>query len=287
MKVALFKRHYALAMFVVMYGLAGNILKDKYPIDFYSAMSFSKFFKVEMVQRDSVWSAIAGLYNKGMTIPYSVDEAPKIPKKFHLIWLGSTPPERYYIIERKLRELHPDFQIKLWTDHDVAQLSLVNSAAYQAATNYGEKSDILRYEILYNEGGIYLDGDFEIFKTFDDLCYAADFFAGLAYDPRMILYNGLIGTAPHHPILSLCMSELGLHGDKNDPESIMERTGPYHFTRCFLKGSAHYDGIIIAFPVTYFYPWPNYEVYSHKQASSWVQDHSLAMHLWARSWTQH
>jgi hypothetical protein len=40
---------------------------------------------------------------------------------------------------------------RLWRDADVAQLpqGFVNREAYEAAHNYGEKSDILRYEVRF------------------------------------------------------------------------------------------------------------------------------------------
>lgn len=52
----------------------------------------------------------------------------------------------------RLRELwrtrHKDnWELKLWTETDVETFGLENRAAYDAAGNFGEKSDILRYEV--------------------------------------------------------------------------------------------------------------------------------------------
>lgn len=41
--------------------------------------------------------------------------------------------------------------------------------AFDAAKNYGEKSDILRYEILFVYGGVYADVDVECLQPFDAL----------------------------------------------------------------------------------------------------------------------
>jgi hypothetical protein len=43
------------------------------------------------------------------------------------------------------------WECRLWRDADVAQLpqGFVNREAYEAADNYGEKSDILRYEVRF------------------------------------------------------------------------------------------------------------------------------------------
>lgn len=39
------------------------------------------------------------------------------------------------------------WEAKLWTDEDVDGFGLENRAAYDAAGNFGQKSDILRYEV--------------------------------------------------------------------------------------------------------------------------------------------
>lgn len=41
--------------------------------------------------------------------------------------------------------------------------------AFDAATNFGEKSDILRYEILEKHGGVYADVDVACVQAFDSL----------------------------------------------------------------------------------------------------------------------
>lgn len=37
--------------------------------------------------------------------------------------------------------------MRLWTDADVEAFGLENKEAYEAAGNFGQKSDILRYEV--------------------------------------------------------------------------------------------------------------------------------------------
>lgn len=57
----------------------------------------------------------------------------------------------------------------LWTDEHVARLPLFNRAEYDKATNYGAKSDILRYELLYVYGGVYVDCDMQCIGSFERL----------------------------------------------------------------------------------------------------------------------
>lgn len=59
---------------------------------------------------------------------------------------------------------------RLWTSETVAKLKLYNQEAFDHASNYGEQSDILRYELLYLYGGVYVDTDMQAVRPLDDLC---------------------------------------------------------------------------------------------------------------------
>lgn len=54
---------------------------------------------------------------------------------------------------------------RLWRDADVAALDMINRDAFDAAKTMAQKADILRLEILYQYGGIYLDTDVEPVKS--------------------------------------------------------------------------------------------------------------------------
>lgn len=57
----------------------------------------------------------------------------------------------------------------LWDDEAVAKLALRNVEAYRTACNYGERSDIARYEILWRYGGVYVDADMVSVRSLDAL----------------------------------------------------------------------------------------------------------------------
>lgn len=63
-------------------------------------------------------------------------------------------------------------------------------------------SDILRYEILYQYGGLYVDIDFECLKNFDPLLKGLNFFAGLSNTGVFEINNALIAACPGHSILA-------------------------------------------------------------------------------------
>ena len=66
------------------------------------------------------------------------------------------------------------------TDNNINDVVLTNRIIYDSITNLGQKSDYLRYHILNQFGGIYVDTDFECLKSFDSLSYV-DFLVGVGY----------------------------------------------------------------------------------------------------------
>jgi mannosyltransferase OCH1-like enzyme len=198
----------------------------------------------------------------------------KIPRKIHQIWLGSAFPDRYK------SKFHPTWEYKLWTDTDINSLEIRSRKVFDSAKSPAMRSDMLRYEILLQQGGLYVDTDFECLQPFDDLMYL-DLFTGISYDGVLQLYNGLIASIPNHPIIEDCTKinsvYTGFTGSK-----IIESTGAYHFTRCFLRNATSRT---IAFPMDYFYPYPN-NMRGRGDPYSYITENSYAIHHWAVSWSK-
>jgi len=225
------------------------------------------------------WATLRALYNNNYThdITHST-----IPRKIHQIWLGSTLPDRYKKLTDTWKQLHPDWEYKLWTDADVPNIDIEKINIFKACNNNGMKSDILRYEILRQHGGIYVDTDFECIKSFDDLMYL-EFFTGISYDSNACLYNGLIATTPHHPIIEACVNNLNTQYRGNGAMEIIDATGPYYFTRCFLSFVTKDTKHVVAFPMGFFYPKPN-NVTENVDKKDYLCTYSYAIHHWGISW---
>lgn len=208
----------------------------------------------------------------------------KIPKRIHQIWLGSPIPEKYKRLGDTWILKHPGWEYKLWTDEDVAGFGLEKWQIFRGSNNWGQKSDIFRYEILKRYGGIYVDTDFECIKPFDDLLYL-NFFTSLAYEMKVELYIGLIATVPNHPIINRCVQKLRLLPKGKGYHHIFESTGSYHFTRCFMEEAKNSPCGVVAFPMGFFYPWPNNQR-KHHHPNSFIKPYSYAIHRWAVSWTK-
>lgn len=207
-----------------------------------------------------------------------------------MIWLGSKPPAIVMSMFDSWKRFHPAWEVRLWRDRDVASFRLKNKKAFDTAKNWGEKSDIFRYELLEREGGIYVDSDFECLKSFDDICKVADFFVGVAYScgaPHVL--NGLIGASIGHPVLKRCVTEMKIGSGDHDFQRILRATGPLYFSECFKEAlSCGGCGLVAPFPVTYFYPFPDAARDMYPDTAvvkrNWVHPQSYAIHYWKISW---
>lgn len=93
-----------------------------------------------------------------------------IPKKIHFCWLSGDEfsPLIKHCIESWRRVL-PDYEIVIWDTEkfDINSVAWVKEA-YEAK-KYAFAADYIRVYALYTEGGIYLDSDVEMLKSFNPL----------------------------------------------------------------------------------------------------------------------
>ena len=92
-----------------------------------------------------------------------------IPRIIHYCWFGKglMPQSQKKCIEG-WKKLMPDYQIMRW-DESTFDLERYPLAKYACEVKkYALASDVCRYNVLSQYGGIYLDTDVEVFKRFDD-----------------------------------------------------------------------------------------------------------------------
>lgn len=98
----------------------------------------------------------------------------KIPKIIHQIWIGyQEMPELYQEFTKQMKEMHPDWEYKLWTHDEVFNNVYKDDPFLQ---EYVTKPDVYRWAfisdrirllILRDYGGIYCDVDAKPIRPFD------------------------------------------------------------------------------------------------------------------------
>jgi mannosyltransferase OCH1-like enzyme len=157
-----------------------------------------------------------------------------IPKIFHAIWIGDDMPAWRVRCWRTWAQYHPDWQTRFWrvpsSDDDPRH-----------------RADLLRYAILYLDGGIYVDTDFECLRPLDSLLHGVDAFA--ASEDGQSISIGILGCGRFHPTLEAILRAL--------PQSVVgsvdigERAGPAFLTRTVADQGLR----LTVFPSWMFYPY--------------------------------
>jgi mannosyltransferase OCH1-like enzyme len=223
----------------------------------------------------------------------------KIPKILHQFWHGGPLPEKYRQLTSKWQELHPDWDILLWDEEAVAKFGLANRWMYENMKNPSAKSDVVRYEVVYSYGGVYVDTDFLPCKNFNKLLYL-DLFCGIvgSYDGTLkvadtCLAPSIFGASQGNGILEKIIIKIGQQ--KTVPRTIpeiMTITGPEMFSREVLE-DLEKRPLTVAFPPTYFYPFPGQGREEIRNLSleetvkflkRYDYPETFAMHLWYCSW---
>jgi hypothetical protein len=150
-----------------------------------------------------------------------------IPRTFHQVWIGPKPvPERFKAWAATWTRHNPGWELALWTDRPAAHAGpwtvvrelppLINAhllprlpEIVNARPAVAAMSDMIRYEIVAREGGVYLDTDCECFRpcaeVFEPLTlFCADECGGLGGWPG----NYLFGATPGHPAMWTVVREL-------------------------------------------------------------------------------
>lgn len=91
-----------------------------------------------------------------------------IPKVIHYIWLGGNPlPEMVLKCMESWKKICPDYEIKRWDESNLDIDCCTYCRDAYDVKKYAFASDVLRFYVLKNEGGIYLDVDVELVKSLD------------------------------------------------------------------------------------------------------------------------
>ena len=256
------------------------VSRKKWP-EFQVSMQFSYKYKNEKQDIED-WQNIENRYLQIKSKPRSEK---KIPKIVHQIWLGKQMPH----FEKKLSDqvknsLDSSWQYILWTEENIQNLqTFKNKNLFHTTPNQGQKSDLLRYAILNEFGGVYMDTDFLIVSNFDELL-DLDFFCGISFDEKPNLFNGLIGSSPNNNLIKELLN-LDKPLQYHDAMLLMDSTGPFFLTRKFLQLLSNCADIV-ALPNSFFYPYPNFDQCKTLGTNykDYIKPETICCHMWSSAW---
>jgi mannosyltransferase OCH1-like enzyme len=127
-----------------------------------------------------------------------------IPKIIHYCWLSNEPyPNKIVSFMDSWKKYLHGYEFKKWDTN----MFVINSIQWvkQAYENkkYAFAADYIRLYALYNYGGIYLDTDVQILRSFDDLLDLPHF---IGFDSQNQIEAAVIGASKNSDWIYKCLS---------------------------------------------------------------------------------
>jgi mannosyltransferase OCH1-like enzyme len=169
---------------------------------------------------------------------------------------------------------NPDYEVKVWGNNQVQGVNWKNYRQLHdmlIKKDYAGASDVMRYEILYEHGGIYIDADTYCVKPLEDWLLDCEAFASWEQEiaRNNLIANTIIGGAPGAEMWSMCIDEVATK-DCTEQKLAWMITGPMLVTNIFFKAQAN----LTVYPSHFFMPE------HHTGYKSKVTGHHFANHLW-------
>lgn len=198
-----------------------------------------------------------------------------IPKTLHYCWFGKKrKPKLFSQCLESWKRHCPDFEIKEWNNENSRQFA---NSFYRNAIRkkqYAFAADYIRTNVLFEEGGIYLDTDMLVLRPLDDLLNY-NFVIGEEVPGRINF--ALFASSPKHRLLQRMLDFYEQTPFNQFSVPVITHT----FSGIFDEESLGEDERI--FPPEYFYAVP----YQSKDEphSNFTTEKSYAVHLWDHSWS--
>jgi inositol phosphorylceramide mannosyltransferase catalytic subunit len=130
----------------------------------------------------------------------------KIPQKLHVIWVGDERKRPHQNIAT-WRDNHPDWEFRLWGNADLERgpwRSKRQMAIYREAGRWEGVADLMRYEILFEHGGVYVDADSISVRPLDAWLRVPGMFVVWESEQHRpgLVANTFIGSMAQHPALA-------------------------------------------------------------------------------------
>ena len=208
----------------------------------------------------------------------------EIPKIFHFIWLGDKiPPNEYNEYIRSWGVNYPEFKFMLWHDKNIPS-DLVTGSLLEKEKRVVCRADILRYEILYKYGGIYVDMDFlSVNKMPNSMLYGCFF----ACESLQFISIGIIGSYPNNGLFYEILKRVQVSvGSDNITSNITKISGPFFLTKMYFDNKALFKDVTL-YSSHHFYKYTFQDHHMGRKCNfdEYKLDKSIfGIHMWGNSW---
>ena len=125
-----------------------------------------------------------------------------IPKIIHQLWIGDRIPP--IILMNTWKDKHSDFEYIFWNEEEFIKRKMIFRCMKQIdeIDEINGKADIMRWEILYKYGGVFIDADTICIEPLDDYFMTRNAFALFENENTRdsLIATTYMGFIPQHPL---------------------------------------------------------------------------------------
>jgi mannosyltransferase OCH1-like enzyme len=184
-----------------------------------------------------------------------------IPHIIHRIWFGEAMPYVFAGFGAEWDRLNPEWQRREWSDDSVLPTvaAHVRARAREVIPNDWKrfKADVLRLEVLYVTGGLYVDTDIKPHLPIGELLTGRSVLVARSPNANGSGYHALtncfIAAVPRHPFINALL--LGLEDAIRDHggSALAQMIGPWYLDRTY-----------------HVQPWPDVDVIGWADLAPWL-----------------
>jgi len=142
------------------------------------------------------------MYKNILNIMEKTNSNNTIPKIIHQIWIGTKPSPSKFMGSWKTK--NPDFEYIFWNEKEFEKRGIVFESQYKidSIEEINGKADIIRWELLWMFGGVFLDADSICIEPIDDVLMKCSAFSGYENEQvrEGLVATGTMGFPPKHPL---------------------------------------------------------------------------------------
>lgn len=205
-----------------------------------------------------------------------------IPKIIHYCWFGGEKPKKIEKCIKNWKAILPDYKIVEWNQNnfDINEFQYTRDA--YKARKYAFVSDVARVKALIEYGGIYLDTDVKVFKSFDAILKHRCVFG---FEEGNYVATSFMAAEPDHPVMKKLYDEYRSNSFYDSNGEMISVTNVTKLTNILSVYGLRRDNSlqilnedIVIYPQEYFSP------YDYRNCIHRITNNTICEHLFYVSW---
>lgn len=206
-----------------------------------------------------------------------------IPKIIHYCWFGGNPlPADAKKCIESWKKFMPDYKIKEWNENNFdINSNLYVKQAYESR-KFAFVTDYVRLFALVSEGGIYMDTDVEVLKSYDQFLHHTAF---SGFENNNFVPTGMMAAEKGSRWATDLLYEYNHRTFIKDDGTLDTTTNTVTITEYMKKQGLilnntyqNFPGLVTMYPSEYFCPK------DHGTGALYLTDKSVCIHHFACSW---